>query len=466
MADWSIIKASQVARNFGRIDGEYYRPKNLEAAEQVMSKRHERLGRLLISGYRVVYENTTILPKDRISTDAALFLQATDIDPSGLDIARDSVGFVSASDWQRYPKGHIRQREILIEVKGQAEKVSIVPQDYPPRTLVSGSLFKAEANESLVSPEYLFAFLASRYGRLLRDRLKTNTLIGFVSKPQLYSIPVLLPSEAAMEGITNKIRVALAERSTSGERYKEASHLLESELELDKISVKRRIGYTASASEMSESLRTDAEFYDPIARAIGNRIEQTPHSRLAQSFSVGNGFPWKSSQFLTDNSGEPVVRIRNIRPSHINPENLTSIVPEYARSMRISKAKSGDIVVGMDGIKYFYASLLRGDCYVNQRVAHLTRKPGAQVSAEYATFILNSRIGQAQLMRDMTVATTVGHITNRDIRRLIIPTVSPKFHDTITDLVCQSIEGIEESRRLLEKAKSCVEKLVEEAVSA
>ena len=118
----------------------------------------------------------------------------------------------------------------------------------------------------------------------------------------------------------------------------------------------------------------------------------------------------------------------------------------------------------MDGIKYFYASLLEGECYVNQRVCHLLPRSSKTISPEYAVFILNSIVGQAQLMRAMTVATTVGHITNRDVAKLVLPTISRTFHDEVTSLIRKSIDSQEESKRLLEQAKTRVEQLIEAAV--
>lgn len=70
----------------------------------------------------------------------------------------------------------------------------------------------------------------------------------------------------------------------------------------------------------------------------------------------------------------------------------------------------------------------------------------------------------AQLLRDMTVATTVGHINNRNILNLLIPFVSDAFHRQITNLVKQSIDKKQESKRLLDQVKTRVEQLVEEAV--
>ncbi|MDP2794954.1 MAG: hypothetical protein Q8O25_12900 [Sulfurisoma sp.] len=143
---------------------------------------------------------------------------------------------------------------------------------------------------------------------------------------------------------------------------------------------------------------------------------------------------------------------------------MTSIDSAYASSVDVLKARGGDVVVGMDGIKYFYASILEGECFVSQRVCHLSPRPNKAMSSEYAVFIINSIVGQAQLMRAMTVATTVGHITNRDVVKLVIPAISRSFHDEVTALIRKSINSKEESRRLLKQAKTRVEQLIEEAV--
>ena len=378
MAVWSEPKLSNVLRSFGRIDAEFFRPESLDAYSKVTASHHEPLGRLVASGFRVVYENTKILSQDQIANTSARFLQATNIAKDGLSIDLESVGYVTEKDWIRYPKGRIKSGEILIEVKGQAKKVTVVPDDFPGRTLVSGSLFKIAAIPERINPWYLFLFLTSRYGELLRDRLKTNTLIGFVSKPQLYSIPVLVPDLELEKELSTTARESFRLMARGHDLYIEAQQLLESELGLDALIFKKPVGYTAQFSEVSSSLRADPEYFNPVAAALIERITGFDHVRLGASFSVGNGFPWQSKRFLDDNSGEPVVRIRNIRPSHIDIDDLTSIEPNYAERVGFSKARKGDLVVGMDGLKYFFTSILEGDCYVNQRVARFSPESACQ----------------------------------------------------------------------------------------
>ena len=87
------------------------------------------------------------------------------------------------------PKGRISKGEILIEVKGKIEKVAIVPDDFPEKTLVTGSLFKLTVNDK-ISKHVMLTYLISKYGVSFKDRYKTNLLISFVSKPDLYRIPI------------------------------------------------------------------------------------------------------------------------------------------------------------------------------------------------------------------------------------------------------------------------------------
>jgi len=126
MAVWSQPALSNIRRSFGRMDAEFYRPKSLEAFSRVTSVNHERLGHLVIDGYRVVYENTKIIELDQVTDRSARFLQATNLGKDGLSIDLDSIGYVDELDWLRYPKGRIKAGELLIEVKGQAEKVTVV----------------------------------------------------------------------------------------------------------------------------------------------------------------------------------------------------------------------------------------------------------------------------------------------------------------------------------------------------
>ena len=460
MASCNITSSSRLRSSFLRLDAEFFKPNFVRAAAEIASVVNTVPLRSLCS-------KLTQGSNPKFVDEGLPCVNGKNVYYGTMEAGEPN--YVSRQEYQRLISFSLEKNDLVITLKHATKvgRVWIVENTLERIFSRNIGLVRLRAN-SPVEPIIVLLYLWSRWGQLLLDRSATGGTTGQITLPmsELGRIPIPVFSESEQSEIRRPFTASRTAAIKSESAYAEAKQLLNSELGLEKLIYQKPLSYTANASEVSESFRTDAEFYNPVAKKVVEIIESIPHSRLGQSFSVGNGFPWKSSRFLPDNSGEPVVRIRNIRPSHTDPSNLTSIVPGYARAVGVSKAQARDIVIGMDGIKYFYASMVTGPCYVNQRVAHLRAKPGSEISPEFATFIINSPLGQAQLMRDMTVATTVGHITNRNIRRVVIPTVSQEFHDKITELVSQSINGIEDSKRLLEEAKSRVEQLIEEAVKS
>lgn len=125
-----------------RIDPEYFNRAALFAAKRLEGS--PELGSLVKSGYRVVYENTEAIEGDYNST-LPYFLQSSNITTPFIN-SEDMIR-VAESEWIRYTKGRIQSGELLIEVKGRAEKIAIVPEGFPRKTLVSGTCFKLTTNE-------------------------------------------------------------------------------------------------------------------------------------------------------------------------------------------------------------------------------------------------------------------------------------------------------------------------------
>jgi hypothetical protein len=456
MAVWSTTAISGIRKNFGRFDAEFYQPEFLETDRILSHLQGVTLGRIAAK-----IDVGHVGPMVRhYRENGVLMLQTQNVKEFFLDL--DHTIRVTEAFHSQLRKSQIKKGDILIARSGSFGSAAIYLED---KVINSADIIIVEIDDPEVEPLYAVAFMNTKHGSAQLVRFASGGVQGHVNLRILEHFRLPLFEDKYQKQIKDQVRAAYDAKATSEQSYEEAEKLLDLELGLDKLQPKKLVSYTTQASEVAGSRRTDAEYYDPTARQIVHKITSLGHTKLRESFHVGSGFPWASTKFLPDNTGEPVVRIRNIKPSHIDPAELTSILPAYANSIGFPKAKRGDIVVGMDGIKYFYASLLEGACYVNQRVTHLSPNQETNVSPEYAVFIINSRVGQAQLMRDMTVATTVGHITNRDVAKLVLPTISQKFHDTITSLVRQSIDAKEESKRLLAQAKARVEQLIEEAVA-
>jgi type I restriction enzyme S subunit len=303
-ASWSEVRVRDLGP-LERIDAEYYDPAWLEMETALSQSGFELvpLGQLILDGYRVVYENTEILPAPEDDDDYVRFLQSNDISRRLPVINSESIGRVSRADWNRYPKGRIRPGELLIEVKGRAEKVAIVPEDFDPETLVTGTLFKATLDESQIIPKYLLAYLLSKYGRGLRTRCLTNSLIGYVSKPELYIIPVVLLGRKDQEDIAALMNECLRKEEQSRRLYYEAEQLLLSLLSKDARSPGGpALTYQASSRFTETYDRLDAEYYQPRKWTILKALRENA------TRSVSDFFSYEAIFWDPQKAQEPLVR--------------------------------------------------------------------------------------------------------------------------------------------------------------
>lgn len=463
MAVWSTVTASNIQESFGRFDAEFYRPENLEAFNQVTTKNFELIARLATDGYRVVYENTKILPSKRVTGDCPIFLQATNISANGLAIDFLGAGYVSESDWNRYPKGRIQPGELLIEVKGQAEKVAIVPQDINERVLVSGSLFKLSVDKSKINPWYVFAYFSTKHGKLLRDRLKTNTLIGFVSKPQLYSIPVFIPDdEVDINQVATLSEKAFSLLKESEASYTQAQQLLESELGLDKLRFDKPMGYTARFSELALSRRADAEFFNPelcyFQKEIAKNHQLSPITDFVSILKFSN--PTYSGV------GLPIITQKHL--GKISPSNYGDDLVAHDAWVLANPLAT----IGTFDLLYYSVGAYLGKTNIwlsDEKAVHASfitmLRPFDPAESGFLHVLLNSKYGILQ-SKCFQSGTSQPYIYPKDIKRFLIPFVSKSLRRQIHELVIESFRKGEESKHLLDQAKSRVEQLIEEAVRA
>lgn len=286
MATWSELAVSR-AQDARRLDAEYYAPAfvQLEAAVRDSGWPVECLGDVTRDASRAVYDNTHVSVTPGADGDRVRFLQATNVAGTLPTIVMGGVGWVSRRDWDRYPSGRIRPGEILIEVKGRAEKVALVPDDVPVETLVSGSLYKCLAETSMVEPLFLVAYLSSRYGRGLRARMLANTVIGFVSKDDLQALPVPIVARGLQRRVAAALKAALADERASLSALASADAAILTALpELPPLVAE--LASIAQFADVRAADRLDAGFYQPAKWRIVETLGRLPGAPVSDQFEA------------------------------------------------------------------------------------------------------------------------------------------------------------------------------------
>lgn len=465
MAQISIIYNSILSDYFGRIDAEFYKPKSLQADNLIKAMNFKLLSSLVKNGYRVVYENTKILNHDRVNESRdARFLQAANIANDGLSIEVNNIGFVHENDWIRYPKGHINKGEVLIEVKGLAEKVTIVQDYVPERTLVTGTLFKLTLKDNTISPEYLFAFFSSKYGKTLRDRTKVNTLIAYVSKPELYKIPIPIPTNADHKIITNTIAKAFKLQKQSQDLYQQATELLDKELGLDTIEFEKPRSYRASFSEVILNNRADSEYYQVHFRQIEEHLKTLHTIALGTLCSFIKGYEVGTKLYTEE--GPTFIRVSNFTKNGFSfgdsDKHISNTTYNFFKAF---KPNIGDILLTKDGtVGMCYVVDEEVEGIISSGIVNLTLL-NESIPKEYLALVINSKICQMQANRDCSGA-LISHWKPQDIRKTKIPLLENAKMQKLNDLVVDSKSALKQSKKLLEQAKQRVEELIENAAGA
>ncbi len=457
----SVLNLSEVLSDNTnrRIDSEYFRKQFISFFKDVPDLKP--LGDFVKEGYRVVYEKTKIIDKDEaIERDFPYFLQATDLDTPF--IKTDNLYHVHQEDWERYEKGRINPGEILIEVKGKIDKVAIVPDDFPSKTLVTGSLFKLTVNDK-ISKHLLLTYLICKYGVAFKDRFKTNLLISYVSKPDLYRIPVPNFSQRFNEKIDIIFNKIFESKRKSKEIYKKAEEILFNQLGLNEFSPSTdSINIKSFNNSFKITGRLDAEYYQPKYEDIVNKIVSQSHDKLSSVATITKSIEPGSKYY--DEIGLPFMRVADFSKNGLTTPNKflnDYYVNENAEKIKELKPKKGTILFSKDGsVGNAYHLRNNFDGITSSAILHLNIIDEKRIIPEYLTLVLNSELVQMQAERDAG-GSIILHWRVSEIQNVIVPIIDYSKQQLIANMIEESFVLSKLSERLLEVAKSSVEMSIE-----
>ena len=436
-----------------RIDSEYFRKQFLNFFKNIPDLKP--LSYFVKDGYRVVYESTNVIEKqEAIEKDYPYFLQATDLKTPFIDTS--NLFYVHEEDWARYPKGRIVKGEILIEVKGKIDKVAIVPDNFPEKTLVTGSLFKLTVNEK-ISKHILLTYLISKYGTAFKDRYKTNLLISFVSKPDLYRIPVPSFGKKIQIQIDNIFDNIFESNKKSKNLYSQAETLLLETLGLNNFEpTAEAVNIKNFKESFLSSGRLDAEYYQKKYEEITVRIKSHKYDQLGNLVNIKKSIEPGSDAYQEE--GVPFIRVSNLNKMGLSEPDIHLDGVKYKD---VVKPRKDTILLSKDGsVGMAYKVSEDMNAITSGAILHLSVKTD-EVLPDYLTLILNSKVVQMQAERDAG-GSILQHWKPSEIEQVEIPIIDKQTQEKIALLVSESFMLKKQSEQLLETAKRAVEIAIEE----
>ena len=434
-----------------RIDPEYFKKEYTHFSPCGLNVKS--LSYFVESGYRVVYGNTEVLnPKFAKPGGAPFFLQAVDIQTPFID--SDNLKYVCEGDWDKYPQGRIKRGELLIEVKGRLEKVAVVPKDFPEHTLVSGTLYKMTINDK-ISKYVILAYLISKFGVSFKNRYKTNLLVSYISKDDLYRIPVPEFSKRLQDRVDAIFSEIFANQEAAKVAYYAAEQILLSELGFDGWTPKEESVSVKNCSDFMSAGRFDAEYFQPKYDEIVAKLKTYLGGTIKATSVLVTGLVNESEDIP-----ERYVELADIGVSGEIAgctDAMFGELPSRARQrMATGQVIASSIEGSLDRCALVTPEYDKALCSTG-----FHRFSSQDINPETMLLLFKSWPIQ-QLMKRGCSGTILCGILPTALEHVDLPVVNPQVQKVLAAKVRESFALRAESKRLLDLAKHAVEVAIEQ----
>ncbi|WP_252147944.1 restriction endonuclease subunit S [Escherichia coli] len=366
-------------------------------------------------------------------------------------VSIDDIDWIDSSTKDQIQKQKLGYGDIVITRSGSGTIGRASIYCYSEEAYTNDHLFVVRPDKA--DSHYICSFLNSFHGqRLLEAGVSGSTGQLNLSNEHIKSIPLFRPDDKVQKYIGDKVRQAEQLRAWAKRlRTSVDDHLNSLNLPINEPpALLNRV----SAQTMED--RLDPRPFRTHYLCLVSEIEKLPHDSIGTLVALASGYPVSSNDFL-ENSGIPLVRIRNIGFDDFIGLD-TGVSQDVYQDATKYQAKDKMIVVGMDGIfrsQFFISDEL--PMLVNQRVAMLSPQ---NIRGELLTHWLNRPEGQMQL-NQWAVKTTVEHTSLSDIGRVLIPRLDKSLENKLADYLLNARLAYRYAKFLTQVAKTLVETLIE-----
>ena len=322
-------------------------------------------------------------------------------------------------------------------------------------------LVRINPDPEIITPEYLTAFLNTKYGVLdVKRRARISINQSNVNPEELKRVEIPLLCHELQTKITLSFDKAFHLIQASEAKYHQAQTLLLSELGLADWQPKPRLTFVKNYSNAQRTERIDAEYFQPKYEEIVHAIKSYADGwdRLGNLVTMKKCVEVGSKEYL--NEGIPFVRVSNISPFEITEEKYISEAL-YAEILQ-HQPEQGEILFSKDatpGIAH-YLREQPPQMIPSGGILRLKSKT-YKLNNEYLTLVLNSILTKEQVNRDVG-GSVILHWRPDQVQGTVIPILPTEKQDQIQQKVTESFNLRKQSKHLLECAKRAVEMAIEQ----
>jgi hypothetical protein len=453
MGVWSRVPFSGLTNDL-RIDPEHYRPEYLRQATLIMNIPHKPLS----PDVAHVSDGNHLAVSERFSLEGVRYLRGQDL--TEFFVSDSDPVFIPDAEYGKLARSHMHPGDVLLGIVGTIGSVGLVTERFGKLT---GNCKLAIIRSMELEPEYLAAFFASKVGQNeIARRIRGTVQMGLIL-PDLRQIPIPLLGRPTRQGITDLVKQSYERWLESRRQYDEAGRLLLSELGIGSLNAPPPLSYERFHSDTKNARRMDAEFYQPnyyrllqTLRQASRNKKALPISSLSARLRYGT-----SDKLMYVESGVPFLRLTDLERQRFDPTRVLRISEKEASEQRAAQVRAGDVLIsrsGTLGVAVAVPSELDGAIFGSYFIR--VRPDQAQIHPEYLALYINSPCGSAQVQRLNTGAVQT-NLTIPAIESIYVVFGDLAWQGRLVGKIRDSMGALNESKRLLERAKREVEEAVE-----
>lgn len=334
--------------------------------------------------------------------------------------------------------------------------------------IIDSKLLPANINQNIAlirtdntktSPEYVLAYILSKYGRSYLHYLSRQTEQVNLNCVEVGDLLVPIFTNDFQKKIKEVVNLSREAKRKSDDLYKNSEFILLQETNILDWNPQHTKSFIKNYSNTQHSFRIDAEHYQPKYDEMLSRIPQNVQLLPLRKFVIykkgievgGNEYKEKGKYFI---------RVSNLTKYGFDEQNINFISESLYEDLKVSfEPKQGEILLSKDatpGIAYYLTDHPEG--IISSGILRLQFINN--IPPYYLELVLNSLLVQMQIEKQAGGSIII-HWKPNEVMRTLIPRINDTIEKKINNLVEQSHQQRKLSNQLIAIAKHGIEKAIE-----
>jgi restriction endonuclease S subunit len=445
----SEVKLSELEYS-GRIDAEYYKPSFLKYESIIKEKGSVSLSE--ISKFLIGPFGSAFTVDNYIKDKDYRYIRGKDVKP--LRIMDDDNVYIPKKDFVRLSRYALKENDILISVVGTIGNAALVlKKDLPSIFSCKSTVLRPYS----INPKYLVVYLNTKYGKELLLRKERGAIQKGLNLDDLKCLNIFVPSQSFQKSIEKKYDDSLQKYAQSKSFYRQAEALLLETIELSNFKPSTKATNIKSfKNSFLTTGRLDAEYYQPKYEEIESKIK-----KYKEGFSIiSKQFKQNKTIFAASEKQYNYIEIGDVNVGNGSYVFNMIDVTELPANAKI-KSKRGNLLISKVRPNRGAVTI------INENILNLVVSGAFTILEEKGNykkevlFVLLRTPYYKEWLLKYNVGTSYPVIKDEDVLNLPIPLISDEIQQQIASLIEESFSLRRKSDKLLEEAKTMVEREIE-----